>query len=177
MGIESYDFGANIRLIRETKHLKVYDIINKLKENGVDITPPTYYAWENGGRTVPHKYVIPLCIALGVTVDFLYNVKHDSELLQDKIDHVEVVKDFLCMLNDDICKELIAISKYWDGNIFTALALLGTYSAQPVEMRRDVADLCFHNFECAVRDGSAEKHISKLIDTDFCRKEIDNLYK
>lgn len=171
------DFGENIRFIRKAKGLHVADVVERLKQNGVEIAQSTYYSWEDGTRCVPHKNVIPLCISLGVTVDFLYNVKHDSPMLDEKLEHVEAMKDFLCALDDDICDILLAIHRYWKGDIYAALTFLGIYSAQPIESRRDVADLCFHNFECAVRDGEADKRIADTINLDFARKSVEKLYK
>lgn len=171
------EFGDNIRFIRKAKKLPAADVVKRLKQNGVNVSLSTFYSWEKGTRSVPHKHVIPLCISLGVTVDFLYNVKHDSPMLDEKLEHVEAMKDFLCALDDDICKILLAVHRYWKGDIHAALTFLGIYSAQPIESRRDIADHCFHNYECAVRDGEAEEHIAQLIDAEYCKKALNKLYK
>ena len=169
--------GDNLKEIRKRKGLKAREVVDTLKKYGVNIALSSYYAWENNERSIPHKYIVPICQSLNITVDFLYVVNTDSPLLDEKIKYIESIKNFFSMLNDDICKMLIYIARNWNGDIVTALEAVGVYAAQPVESRRDIADLCLHNYLCAVRDGEADNNISALIDVESYQKALNKLYK
>lgn len=166
-----------MKKIRKTKGLKGREVVELLRTHGVHIALSSYYSWENNERNIPHDYIIPLCQSLNITVDFLYMVNLDSPLLKEKIEHIESIKNFLSMLDDNICEMLIYIAKNWHGDLITALEALGVYAAQPIESRRDIADLCLHNYLCAVRDGEADEKIANLIDVENYKKALDKLYK
>lgn len=171
------NLGENLKSIRKTKNLTVDRILTSLSEKGLKVSRSTYYSWEEGNRQIPHKYILPLCLILNITIDFLYVANNKSELFQDKLKNVESIKNFLCNLDDDLCKMLIGLERHWQGDLKAALIMLGIYSAQPVDMRRDVSDLCLHNFLCAVNDGEADKEIAEKLDIEYYKKALEKLYK
>ena len=177
MNIETFDMGENLKAIRKAKNLSVQEVIRKLKEHGIDISRTTYYAWEEGARPIPHKSILPLCMALNITIDFLYMVNNKSPLFKDKINNIESIKNFLCNLDDELCQMLIDLERNWNGDLKAALIMLGVYSAQPVEMRRDTADLCLHNYLCAVRDQEVNAEVAKYIDVEYYQKALERLNK
>lgn len=166
----------NLKAIRKSKNIKVNDLLSELKKNGVSISSSTYYKWEEGERDIPHEYIPKLCLSLGITIDFLYMADAGSEMFKQKLNLIESVKDFLCVLDDDIIKMLIHINRNWDGDFIASLNMIGAYAAQPVEMRRDVASLCFHNFVNAVKDGEADKDIAKMVNLSAYTEAIGKLY-
>ncbi|MCQ2308077.1 MAG: helix-turn-helix domain-containing protein [Bacteroidales bacterium] len=170
-----FDIGENLKTIRKAKKLSAQEVVDRLKANGVDISKTTYYAWEEGSRPIPHRSILPLCMSLNVTVDFLYVINNKSTMLNEKIDHIKSIEAFLRNLDDNTCKMLIDLERRWNGDLKAALIMIGVYSAQPVEMRRDVANLCLHNYLCGVRDG--EINAEETLDIEYYQKALDKLNK
>lgn len=175
--MEQFDMGANLKAVRRARGLSVSVLLDELRRQGVVVSKSTYYAWEEGDRTIPHKYILPLCMVLHVTIDFLYVLHNDSPALADKVENIKSIEAFLRNLDEDTCRMLIELARHWDGDLRAALIMLGVYSAQPVEMRRDIANLCLHNYLCAVRDGDADRSLSGLLDIDYCETALTRINK
>lgn len=168
--------GDNLKTIRKAKRLKAHEVVDLMKKHGSTISLSSYYAWENNERNIPHKHIPAICMSLNITIDFLYMVNTDSPLFEDKVAHIEKVKDFLCMLDDDVFRMLFYLNRAWNGDFIAVLNMIGAYAAQPKEMRRDVYNLCLHNFLKAVEDGEADKDISPLVNVDKYISTMGYLY-
>lgn len=174
--VPKVELGKNLRLIRKSRGFTGGQMVEKLKEYDIHINKDIYYAWERCERSIPHKYILPICRIMQTTVDHLYSINYNkSSDIKDA--YIKSIIGFLRSLDDDLCKMLILCSRQWQGDFKAALNMLGAYAAQPVEIRRDEAELCFYNFKCALRDGEADLTIANLVDMDCCQRALDNAFE
>lgn len=169
--------GDNLKTIRKAKGLKAHDVVDELKKYNINISLSTYYAWENNERGIPHKYIPDICRVLKITIDFLYMTNSSSNMFEDKLDYIAKIHDFLAILDDNTCKLLVYTNRHWKGDFVALLNMLGAYASLPIEMRRDIANLCLFNYESAAKEGCIDNDISSLVDIILCKNSIEKLYK
>jgi transcriptional regulator with XRE-family HTH domain len=71
--------GKNIEYLRKKKGLKQKDFISRLQTMGVDINPTSYSKLEGQVRYATDIELFAIAKILGVSIDSLFEKKHDKE--------------------------------------------------------------------------------------------------
>lgn len=73
--------GENLREIRKSqKGLSVAKIVDKMNDNGYELSADTYYKWERGTRKPPCDAIPYIAQALGVSENKIFHLHEEKDL-------------------------------------------------------------------------------------------------
>lgn len=96
------ELGAKIKAAREEKAFSQSEVVEKLMENGINISRETLSKIENGNRSISAVELNALCSVLGIDINSLFNEDDDLVTLFRKRNFSESTINEIGILQDMI---------------------------------------------------------------------------
>lgn len=153
----------NLKVARKRKGISVKSMIDRL-----NISQSTYYGWESGEKTIPIKYIVPICSILGVDANYLFDTYYCEKRYSD------VLSTFQTLTND--AQELaMRICNKYGKELPYLINLLGMYCSQPVPLKKDEASMCLFHYEYSIKNHCNDVYISSLVNNSAVSDQIKRM--
>lgn len=140
-----------LRKIRKSSKTSV-----KAASSNLGVSAGTYYAWEEGIKPIPIKYIVPLCHMFNVDANYIFGTK-------PRVVDENIISLYRTL---DDCSQQIAYALLTNKRRKEILRFTGKYLATPKKLQEDDEGLCDCNYRYAVDNGMADNDIVSIIDNN-----------